>query len=230
MKDLHYLFTIFYLQNTQCTIDVDIPEYQYLSQRLTPEECRRLYASLHFATFDLPAALPTAVKNVPNVPCFKLLAKWNMGTKNWEGNDKSHVDVEHRLRQIGRRDLAEWLNKAVFKKLVEEVNYALDTNFSNKTFDKIQSNILQDKKKVESDWTTYDSIMWAVLAGLVISIALLFVRIIIICWKRRGTKKKAKEEEIMKLLSYESLDSDQETIYECDVSKRPGESDGKNDE
>ncbi|KOB57928.1 Uncharacterized protein OBRU01_25620 [Operophtera brumata] len=229
MKELHYLFTILYLQNSQCTIDIDIPEYQYLSQRLTPEECRRLYASLHFATFDLPAALPTAEKRVPNVPCFKLLAKWDIGTKSWEGNDKSHVDVEHRLRQIGRHDLAKWLNKAVFTKLVVDVNDGLETNFSNETDDKIASKLFQDKRKIDNDWTMYDSIMWTVLAGLIICVALIFGRIIIICCKRRCVNKKAKEEEIMKLLSYESLESDQETIYECVVkSKRPGERDGNN--
>lgn len=201
-----------YLKNSLCTIDVSIPEYQYLSQSLTLEECRQLYASLHFTTFDLPLI---SEKNVPHIPCIQLLTKWDKGTNKREGKSKSHVDVVLRLRQLGRDDLAEWLSDAVYKRLVRDVNDALDTRFSNKT-ESVQRKIDRGER-VTDDWTIYNTVMWAVLAGLGISLLLIIGRIIAICCKKRLSRKKVKEEEIMDLLSYGSLDSDQETIYECAI-------------
>lgn len=125
------------------------------------------------------------------------------------------MDVVLRLRQLGRDDLAEWLSDAVYKRLVRDVNDALDTRFSNKT-ESVQRKIDRGER-VTDDWTIYNTVMWAVLAGLGISLLLIIGRVIAICCKKRLSRKKVKEEEIMDLLSYGSLDSDQETIYECAI-------------
>lgn len=210
MRDLQYLLTILYFQNSLCTIDISVPEYQYLSRSLTPEECKRLYASLHSTTFNLPAE--AAEKNVPDISCLQLLTKWDKGTNKWEGRTKSHVDVVKRLRQIGRDDLAEWLSSIVFRKLEKAVNVALDAKFSNMT-EEVQVKTNTDKSI--DDWTVYNTMTWAVIAGIVTSAVLILGRVISICCRKRVLKKKAKEEEIMELLSYGTLDSDQETIYEC---------------
>lgn len=125
------------------------------------------------------------------------------------------MDVVLRLRQLGRDDLAEWLSDAVYKRLVRDVNDALDTRFSNKT-ESVQRKIDRGER-VTDDWTIYNTVMWAGLAGLGISLLLIIGRVIAICCKKRLSRKKVKEEEIMDLLSYGSLDSDQETIYECAI-------------
>lgn len=39
-----------------------------------------------------------------------------------EGKGATHVELEHRLIQIGREDLAEWLGKTVFHQLSKDLN------------------------------------------------------------------------------------------------------------
>lgn len=45
-----------------CTIDLNLPELEYLADHLHPEECRRLTAALHFNSYQQPNALDQAGK------------------------------------------------------------------------------------------------------------------------------------------------------------------------
>lgn len=43
--------------SVECTIDVNLPELEYLAAHLSPSECRHLVAALHYKTFELPRSL-----------------------------------------------------------------------------------------------------------------------------------------------------------------------------
>lgn len=45
---------------SDCTVDINLSEFEYLADHLTPEECRKLVALLHYHTFDVPKQLAAA--------------------------------------------------------------------------------------------------------------------------------------------------------------------------
>ncbi|XP_054285720.1 uncharacterized protein LOC129002148 [Macrosteles quadrilineatus] len=61
---------------------------------------------------DAENALPS------DVSCLKLLLEWNLH----EGKGKTHEKLSLRLRQIGRQDLASWLDSAVLDELQGEID------------------------------------------------------------------------------------------------------------
>ncbi|XP_034937326.1 uncharacterized protein [Chelonus insularis] len=110
------------------TIDVNIGELQYLAIHLDPYECRRLIAALHYTSYDLPKDISGAVRKVhEDIPCFQHLLHWN--TSPTEGRGKTHADLVLRLRQLNRKDLADWLSKIVFQKLGKDVVRSIDKSF-----------------------------------------------------------------------------------------------------
>ncbi|XP_030036575.2 uncharacterized protein LOC115452248 [Manduca sexta] len=223
MKRSAFIFLILLLQrSTYCTIDINVSELLYLSHKLTPKVCRKLYAALQFLTYDLPATLTAVEQRISsNETCFKLLAKWNSGTEKWEGKGKSHIEVEHRLRQIGRRDLADWLGKTVFHKLSVNVMDALSDSFiENDTELPVLKLYQKARENDECYWTMLDSVLWFVLIGVIGMILVTLCRIIYLACKKRAAKKNG-HEEMLDLLNRENVDSDQETIfdYECVVKK-----------
>ncbi|KAF2894508.1 hypothetical protein ILUMI_11669 [Ignelater luminosus] len=108
-----------------CTVDLNLPELQYLADHLRPDECRFLVAALHFKSYEQPNALEQAEEKVSkDIPCLRLLLHWNSAPG--EGRGETHEAVQHRLRQLGRNDLADWLGKTVFHELGEEMNRKFD--------------------------------------------------------------------------------------------------------
>ena len=61
------------------------------------------------------------------IPCLRQLLHWN--SSPGEGRGKTHEDLEHRLRQLNRNDLAEWLGKTVFKQLGKDLERTLEHPF-----------------------------------------------------------------------------------------------------
>lgn len=219
---MKYLLLILcsFICNKECTIDITLPEFVYLSDHLTTEECHRLFASLHFITYNLPSSVNNAEKKVPkDVPCIKLLLRWNSGQEKWEGKRKTHMGVEHRLRQIGRSDLADWLGKVVFYNLAKRTNDTLTniTYFDNHQIT-VRNKLLKDKEfKYDNEWTAIDSILWVILMTLLGALLVTFCRILILTYKKAGGRRKDGE-ELIDLLSVASMDSDvEETIYEYQI-------------
>ncbi|XP_017790999.1 PREDICTED: uncharacterized protein LOC108573132 [Habropoda laboriosa] len=106
------------------TIDVNLNELGYLAARLQPFECRRLIAALHYTTYELPNNLAAAERNIDNeIPCIRHLLHWNSSPT--EGKGKTHDVLAHRLRQIDRNDLADWLGKSAFKQLGKDLGRAM---------------------------------------------------------------------------------------------------------
>ncbi|XP_043524351.1 uncharacterized protein LOC122536227 [Frieseomelitta varia] len=106
------------------TIDVNLNELQYLAARLNPFECRRLIAALHYTSYELPSNLADAERNVDDdIPCIRHLAHWNSSPA--EGKGKTHEVLAHRLRQINRNDLADWLGKSAFMQIGKDLGRAV---------------------------------------------------------------------------------------------------------
>ncbi|XP_076649848.1 uncharacterized protein LOC143357317 [Halictus rubicundus] len=110
------------------TIDINVNELEYLAARLNPFECRRLIAALHYTTHELPNNLAEAERNVDDdVPCIRHLIHWNSSPA--EGKGKTHEALTHRLRQINRNDLANWLGKSTFTQLGKDLSRAVGKSF-----------------------------------------------------------------------------------------------------
>ncbi|XP_033332159.2 uncharacterized protein LOC117223772 [Megalopta genalis] len=110
------------------TIDVNANELEYLAARLNPFECRRLIAALHYTTYELPNNLAEAERNVDDdIPCIRHLIHWNSSPS--EGKGKTHEALTHRLRQINRDDLADWLGKSTFTQLGKDLSRVVEKSF-----------------------------------------------------------------------------------------------------
>ncbi|XP_066137845.1 uncharacterized protein [Euwallacea fornicatus] len=132
MTNNNHKVLIFVLSLNFCynTIDLNAAELQYLADHLTPEECRKLVAAAHFQGFDQPNALDQAERKIPkDIPCLEHLHHWNSQTG--EGKGETHEILEHRLRQIGKSELADWLGKAVFHELGSELQKAIQEGLIN---------------------------------------------------------------------------------------------------
>lgn len=216
---MKYLFIILCIQisHKECTIDISLSDFGYLSDHLTTAECQRLFASLHFISYDLPENLDNAVKKVPkDIPCIKLLLRWSSGQEKWEGKRKTHMEIEHRLRQIGRKDLADWLGKTAYHNVAKDLNHTLTnaTYFENNKI-VLHNNLITDQglKSYTEEWTAVDSILWVLLIGVLGTVLIAFCRLIHLAYKKSVAHKDG--EELIDLLSVASMESDvEETIYE----------------
>jgi hypothetical protein len=121
MTGLLILLSTYFISDTTATIDLTLPELQHLASHMTRDECEKLVAALHFNSFklELYKSLEDAENALPeDVSCLQLLLEWNSN----EGRGKTHEKLSLRLRQMGRQDLASWLDGAVLKELREEVD------------------------------------------------------------------------------------------------------------
>lgn len=218
---IEYLCFILYFQISfkKCAIDVNLPEYIYIADHLTDEECRKLYAALHYISYELPEDFPQAEKQIPeDVPCIKLLMQWNGGDEKYEGKRKTHYDIEHRLRQMGKSDIADWLGKTVFHNIGKELNRThADPVFIDDKRKHKGLKIFKDKssKHFGEGWTTIDTILCVLLMGLLVVTLSAFIRMLSVSWSKSSSSKDKDEEEMIDLLSAGSVDSDQET-YESE--------------
>lgn len=62
-----------------------------------------------------------------DIPCIRQLVHWNSSPN--EGLGQSHEVLGHRLRQLGRNDLADWLGKSTFKQLGRDIERIMDRPF-----------------------------------------------------------------------------------------------------
>lgn len=61
------------------------------------------------------------------ISCLRQLLHWNDSPA--EGRGKTHATIAHRLRQLQRDDLADWLGKTAFKQLGEDLDAAISLPF-----------------------------------------------------------------------------------------------------
>lgn len=223
MKYLCFVLYMCQISYKECTVDINMKELLYIADHLTPDECRLLFASLYFESYELPNILPKAAQHIPkNIPCLQLLVKWNSSAEAWEG--KTHSIVEHRLRQLNKIELADMLGKMVFHQLAKDVNKSLEDGPHFEGKPGITSKVFNDSnsKFDVDDWTTLDSILSVMLCGLLFITLAAFCRMLNLTFRRAKVKRKNSKnaEELIDLMSADPIESDQETIYELDMENR----------
>ncbi|XP_033352918.1 uncharacterized protein LOC117235207, partial [Bombus vosnesenskii] len=62
-----------------------------------------------------------------DIPCIRHLLHWNSSPAEGKGN--THEILTHRLRQINRNDLADWLGKSSFVQIGKDLDRALVNTF-----------------------------------------------------------------------------------------------------
>ncbi|XP_015596562.2 uncharacterized protein LOC107268365 [Cephus cinctus] len=176
---------LFVLQNKfhliLCTIDINLSELEYVAARLDSNECRRLIAALHYTTYELPQSMEAAERKVDEeIPCIRQLLHWNSSPQ--EGKGKTHEDLERRLRQLNRNDLADWLGKTAFKQLGTDLQRSIDCVFgklgkqeSETTYPITMESL--DESEEENPWLPIDTILMALMMALLASLLTLIVAI-----------------------------------------------------
>ncbi|XP_018563383.1 uncharacterized protein LOC108905091 [Anoplophora glabripennis] len=147
----------FFLKNVFCTVDLNAAELQYLADHLTREECRQLVAAAHLKGYEEPPILDQVERTISkDLPCIELLHHWN--SQSGEGKGETHEILEHRLRQIGKDALADWLGKTVFHEIGKDLNDSLEKGFkgfvaeTRVRFKKAESyNIIDETSDSESE-------------------------------------------------------------------------------
>ncbi|KAK4874916.1 hypothetical protein RN001_014276 [Aquatica leii] len=192
---------------TKATVDLNLPELEYLANHLHSEECRKLVASLHFKSYEKPQALEVAEINVSkDIPCIRLLLHWN--SQPGEGKGETHEILQHRLRQIGRSDLADWIGKTVFHQLGEEMMEDLKHPFdevlnATETHEHVVTPTLFPTYNWDvTEWIAFDTICWGFVLGLsALALVILFKALYLLI------KKKTKKRTIPPK-TYATLESD----------------------
>lgn len=206
------LFEFNILNYISSTIDINAGELQYIADHLTLEECRTLVAAAHFKSYEKPNALDQAERKIPkDESCIDLLYHWN----SIEGKGETHEELEHRLRQMQKYELADWLGRTVFNKLVEDSNRSLEiglekfaTEESTSEIDQIAPSLAPVIEPEESSWTLIDSFLWALIIGLILVISGLCF---IVCWNacvRWAKKRKERKVKLKKFKSYKLLENE----------------------
>ena len=117
----------FVLKICLSTTDINIHQLQMVADHLEQAECRQLAEALHEKKTFLQKQ-PTG-EDEPEKPCIFLLLRWD----RTEGHGKTFNDLALRLGQIGRRDLANKLSKAIYHEESEELQRTfLDQPFKKK--------------------------------------------------------------------------------------------------
>ncbi|CAH2239473.1 jg21481 [Pararge aegeria aegeria] len=176
-------------------------QFSYIANHLSIEECSKLIGSLQFTAYDFPINLKSLETIPNNATCFKLLANFSKGKKPWRGENKSHEVIAHRLRQIGKGNLADWLGNAVFHHLAKDINDSLLQNpFAEScTQSALNTKLHQDKETFgEAEWDLIDITLWIVLASLLASLVFSCCRIL--CLSCTRCKRQSTNEEMKVLL------------------------------
>ncbi|XP_011867612.1 PREDICTED: uncharacterized protein LOC105561867 [Vollenhovia emeryi] len=191
--------TIF-IRRVRGTIDVNLSELEYLAARLDPFECRRLVAALHYTTYDLPRNLAAAERKVDEeIPCLRQLLHWNSSPA--EGRGKTHAAIIHRLRQLNRNDLADWLGRTAFKQLGKDLDDAITLSFDELAKEEMETSTSAFHEafvvyslfattepvtwtREEDPWLPIDTILMALVLGLLGALLVLIAAIIAHAVKR----------------------------------------------
>lgn len=139
------LFVLFYIPTVICTVDLNVQHLQFVADHLETDECKKLVTALHEKTFELQRTLNTSEE--PDKPCLALLLTWD----RTEGYGKTFNDLELRLGQIGRGDVADRLSKSLY----EEEAQQLEKLFLSDPFKKKvpKDTFLLDEKKKKTKKT-----------------------------------------------------------------------------
>ncbi|XP_069685076.1 uncharacterized protein [Periplaneta americana] len=199
-----HLTIILWLGTAQGTVDLNLPELEYVANHLKRIECKKLVASLHDPNFDIESNIDLAERKIPDdVSCLKLLVHWN--SQAGEGKGETHLLLARRLDQLGHEKLAEWLSKTVFHQLGRDLNRTLlsdpfkkiiPTNDTEESTKETLTTI--EGEEASDEWLPLDTILCAVIVSFLSIILYMLARV---AWvrlfkkKRTKTKKQTKEKQ-----------------------------------
>lgn len=154
-----------------CTIDMNIEEFEYIAKQLSKSECRELIAALHFVSYELPCSVKFAKKIIPyDTTCLTLLLEWNSGQDEWMGSGKSHEIVRRRLMQLNKNWLARWLDYHVYNRLSKDLEDTLmnDMYFEVDMPPKLASKLVMDNAEVIEHVLSVTGVMlWVIFATMI---------------------------------------------------------------
>ncbi|XP_060523175.1 uncharacterized protein LOC132700074 [Cylas formicarius] len=231
---LNSIFIIFKV--SQATVDLNAAQLQYLANHLTPEECRRLVASAHFKIIQAPKILDQAERKMPkDISCIEHLYHWN--SEEGLGKGESHAFLTHRLRQMGKYQLAEWLGKTVFQEigrdLEKSVKEGLDTfleeryivamqvlnsgfllycRVTDQTFITIQT--LHPKIEDPTTYTNFDSFLYMIAIAIILTIFGLCIKIMYDKIKENIKRRRLTKSKIYEEIETESSGSESEDRFD----------------
>ena len=113
------ILLIIRLWAAEATFDMNLGQMQYVADHLTTRQCRQLIEALSYDRIVIEV-LPSGAK-VANVSCIRLLLLWD----RTDGRGQSFTELSVRLKQIGRRDIADYLSSSVYGEKVGAVYTAM---------------------------------------------------------------------------------------------------------
>ncbi|XP_050298582.1 uncharacterized protein LOC126737645 isoform X2 [Anthonomus grandis grandis] len=210
------VYAIFYLmiKNTTATIDINSAELQYLADHLTTEECRRLVAAAHFQAYEQPNALDQAERKVPkDTTCIEHLHHWN--SQEGEGKGQTHEALGHRLRQLGRVDLADWLGKTVFHQLGVDLKKSIEEDMTeltlyNESFAPVTLEPLTPEIENPTSFSAMDYVLYSLGIGLGLTILALCGKMAWSSCREKIRRRKYRKHKPYDFVETESSDSEYE--------------------
>ncbi|CAF4841538.1 unnamed protein product [Pieris macdunnoughi] len=145
-------------------------EFSFIAKSLSEAECLQLVPSLYTNTYEFPKTKIIQTKK----PCLQLLLEWS---NEKDSLSKTHEFLAHRLRQIGRKDLAKWLGGVVFYRLAKDVNDTLLQKPFRENITQCTHNDNKDNDDInDGAWNSLDSVLCAVFIVLAASLLVICCR------------------------------------------------------
>nr|XP_024218700.1 uncharacterized protein LOC112211381 [Halyomorpha halys] len=202
-----YIYFTTFFKVIDCTVDVNLAELEYIANQLTPMECENLDKYLHSSTYEVTSQ--TNFFSFGERTCLEILIHWNSSPN--EGLGETHSILSHRLKQIGRKDLADWLSNIVFQRLSTKLNKTVLANPFKEVI--VETSEIPEAESSgnnsdlsfyhgEPDWETYDTVAILVAFFLLIAIVILICEL---CGCCKSFQKKKKKVKISKNKKYKLL-------------------------
>lgn len=219
-----------FMLSINCTIDMNIEEFEYIAKKLSMSKCRQLAVALRFASYELPYNVKFAEKIIPHsTSCLTLLLKWNSDKDGWMGSGKSHEIVRRRLLQMDKKWLARWLDYHVYNRLTKDLDDTLmnDLYFEVDMRPKLASKLVKDKTEViEHVLSVTGVILWVICATMIGGVFVLVCFIMYGVYVSRTYAEKVRQVKLGNLVKSTFEDED-DTADDDENTVEPGPS-GRN--
>lgn len=226
---IYFILLLELVLGINCTIDMNIEDFEYIAKQLSKSECRRLVAALYFVSYELPHSVKYAEKMIHHdTTCLTLLLEWNSGKDEWMGAGKSHEIVRRRLMQLDKIWLARWLDHHVYYRLSKDLDNTLmsDQYLEVDMSSKLASKLVQDKADIIEQALSVTGVMlWVICATMIGGVFVLVCFVMYGVYVSRSYAEKARQIQLGSLLktTFEDVDDgddDDEDIIEPVTSAR----------
>lgn len=204
---------------------MNIGEFEYIAEKLSMSDCRRLAAALHFVSYELPRSMKIAKKIIPHdTTCLTLLLEWNSGTEEWMGKGKTHEIVRRRLVQMDKKWIARWVDQHVYNRLSKDLDDTLmnDLYFEMDMVPKLPRKLVQDKKdSIEHVLSVTGVMLWVICATIIGGLFVLVCFIMYGTYVARTHAERIRQDEVRNLLK-KTFENEED----CDENDNDNDKDG----